>query len=52
MSMPAPYAEADDKGLVEGCVAGDEDAWRVLSERHGRLVDVVIARVIDERIVS
>lgn len=49
MSLPAPYAEADDKALTEGCVSGDEDAWKVLAERHGRLIDVAIARVIDER---
>jgi DNA-directed RNA polymerase specialized sigma24 family protein len=50
MTLPAPYAEADDAALVEGCVSGDEDAWRVLSERHGRLVDVVVVRVLDARV--
>src|SRR2546426_1021705 len=49
MTLPAPYAEADDRALTEGCIEGDEDAWRVLVERHGRLIDVAIARVIDER---
>lgn len=50
MTLPAPYAEADDAALVEACVAGDEDGWRVLAERHGRLVDVVVVRVLDARI--
>ena len=50
MTLPAPYAEADDVVLVDGCVAGDEDARRVLVERHGRLVEVVVVRVLDARI--
>lgn len=50
MTLPPPYAEADDAALAEACVTGDEDAWRVLAERHGRLVDVVVVRVLDARI--
>jgi hypothetical protein len=49
MALPAPYAEADDAALTEGCIAGDADAWRVLGERHGRLVEYMVQRVMDER---
>src|SRR5688500_758016 len=49
MPMPAPWSGTEDKSLVEGCLAGDRDAWRVLFERHGRLIDAVAIRALDER---
>src|SRR5688500_11407447 len=49
MPMPAPWSGTEDKSLVDGCLAGDRDAWRVLFERHGRLVDAVAIRALDER---
>ena len=52
MGLPAPYAEADDRALVDGCVAGDEDAWIALAQRYGPLIELVAVRVVDERRVS
>lgn len=49
MALPAPYAEADDQGLVDGCVADDPDAWNALLSRYGPLVELVAVRVVDER---
>ena len=47
--MPAPWSQSDDMALVDGCISGDRDAWRMLFERHGRLVDAVAIRALDER---
>jgi RNA polymerase sigma factor (sigma-70 family) len=33
-----------DGDLVEGCLAGQDQAWAVLLERYGRLIDAVIRR--------
>src|SRR5688500_16818723 len=49
MPLPAPYSGTDEQALVEGCVSGDRDAWRVLLDRHGRLLDAVAIRALDER---
>lgn len=49
MPLPEPYEEADDAALVDGCTAHDEDAWRALADRHGRLIDAVVVRALDER---
>lgn len=40
---PERRVELDDAELVRRCVARDEDAWRLLLERHGRLI-LAIAR--------
>ena len=49
MPLPPPYSEADDRGVVDGCVAGDEDAWAALLSRHAPLIELVAVRVVDER---
>src|SRR5688500_3635579 len=49
MPMPAPWSNADDQALVESCLLNDRDAWRVLFDRHGRLIDAVAIRALDER---
>lgn len=48
MELPAPYSEASDEALVQGCVDGDEDAWAALDRQHGRLMRTVAVRVLDE----
>ena len=35
--------------MVDGCVAGDEDAWAALLSRHAPLIELVAVRVVDER---
>ncbi|MEM9193046.1 MAG: hypothetical protein AAGF12_27980 [Myxococcota bacterium] len=49
MSLPAPYQEADDRTVVEGCLTGDGDGWKALEARYGRLIEAVVVRVVDER---
>ncbi len=49
MPLPAPYSEADERGLIDGCISGDEDAWAMLERRLGPLVETVVVRVVDER---
>src|SRR5690349_25108055 len=49
MPLPAPYALTDEQALVDGCLDGDRDAWRALFDRHGRLIDAVAIRALDER---
>lgn len=49
MALPVPYEKADDPALVAGCIAGDDDAWACLDERHGPLLLAVVTRVLDER---
>lgn len=49
MPMPPPYAQSSDEALVDGCIGGDEDAWKALDARHGRLVEAVVTRVLDQR---
>jgi hypothetical protein len=45
--LPTPYSRATDGALIEGCVAGDRDAFTVLWQRHGRLSLTTIARTLD-----
>ncbi len=49
MEPPTAYASMDDATLVRGCIADDPAAWEALLERHARLIDAVILRVLDER---
>lgn len=49
MGLPEPYAEADERTLVDGCVSGDADAWRVLEDRYAAVFLSVAVRVVDER---
>ena len=49
MPLPAPYEEADDSAIVDGCTAGDDYAWQALAHRHGRLIDTIVVRALDER---
>jgi hypothetical protein len=49
MAMPEPYAEADERTLVDGCISEDVDAWRVLDDRYAALFMAVAVRVVDER---
>ena len=37
-------ADVPDRDLVEGCLAGADQAWSSLLERYGRLIDAVIRR--------
>lgn len=37
-------ADVPDGDLVEGCLAGEDQAWAALLERYGRLIDAVIRR--------
>lgn len=47
MSLPRPYEESDDDALVEGCLRGDDDAYSVLFDRFGALIEVAMLREID-----
>lgn len=49
MGRGDPYGALDDGGLVRRCVAGEPGAYRALVQRHGRLAEAVVVRVLDER---
>lgn len=48
MSLPSPFENVDDRGLVEACTRGDEDAFAALEGRYGRVIRAIGLRVADD----
>lgn len=44
-----PPQSLDDAPLVEACITGEPEAWRLLEARHGLLLEAIVVRVLDER---